>query len=493
MTMILQDLSPQTFSKAIESKPKAKEPSVSGKSSKAFEDELSRYPMEKKVGGHLKDVPALTDQVVAQPGKDVNQKDLFKSQMLLDQQFSQGSEAIPNGDAELSQANDGTLSAMHLLMPSQLAILTLSVIAPMSVIDGIVSSPQGLKGISTATTSAESMVAHKERAPAGSAQAANNTGTLPAAIKTPPAIAAAAIAAEIPHTIKQVQGELVVGRGQSANARADLREHSDPVQEETKSTSKSIQDAKGVRMGRTKRASSVAGMLAEGQERMASPASRSMALPAASPVLAGQNGPQLNQLSMEAEFARSAGSVGQNAQSSYSATVADGDRARGDGNQPSSSLGFFTGRLDAASIQKADSVRVFISQVDSALQTMRHENSSNIRLRVSIERGEIIRIHLNLRGDKLKTTIQTDNENARQLLRSSWTEVSRALAQKGVEADTPDFSDGSGGSSDQADGFDGMAGVEFTRAVSSDRPDDGQVASLGVAEGEALRFFSRIA
>lgn len=211
--------------------------------------------------------------------------------------------------------------------------------------------------------------------------------------------------------------------------------------------------------------------------------------------VSGQKAVTFNAVSGDGELQRTVPSMGQGSSSGGS----EGDhRGRGEGNPSSSTLlNSSSGKLDAAAAQKAENIRVFISRLDSAVQVMRQENNSTIQLRVSMERGEVIKIRLNLRGSTLKTTIHVESDSIRQQLRSSWDEVSQALAEKGVAAENPDFDQGSDASSGQQENFEDQVAAASSRSDSNGQSgpvSDGSSEAPSAAAGSTeSRFFSRIA
>ncbi|MCH8473739.1 MAG: flagellar hook-length control protein FliK [Opitutales bacterium] len=214
-----------------------------------------------------------------------------------------------------------------------------------------------------------------------------------------------------------------------------------------------------------------------------------VAAPTATPNLA-----PLNLSSAEAEAPRNTTQTTMQSSGSFGQSSGEGDRHRGDSHQSSTLLGNISGRMDGAASQKAENIRVFISQLDSALQTMNQEKSSNIKLRISLERGEVIRIQLSLRGSKLKTSIHTESDNVRQLLRSSWSEVSRALSAKGVEAEMPEFDGGSENSSHREKSFAERTEAELAQLQRNGRTSDSAQDSPNKPnELRDSRIFSRIA
>jgi len=177
----------------------------------------------------------------------------------------------------------------------------------------------------------------------------------------------------------------------------------------------------------------------------------------------------------------------------------EGDAQKGDSNSSASMQTSQQVKMDAAATQKAETVRVFIHRIDSALHALRQETNSVVQLRVNLAQGEVIKLRLSLRGTKLKTSIQADNEQTRSLLRSSWPEVSKALAGKGIDAQSFEFeqSTGDGARKDQA-----FAGgdEDFPFSASTGgfgRSDsEAQRTSVAITASERThqsRFFSRIA
>ena len=177
----------------------------------------------------------------------------------------------------------------------------------------------------------------------------------------------------------------------------------------------------------------------------------------------------------------------------------EGESQKGDPNSSSLLQTTQQVKVDAAALQKAENVRVFIHRIESAAHALRQETSNVVQLRVSLAGGEVIKLRLSLRGTKLKTLIQADHEQTRSMLRASWSEVSRALAGKGIDAQNFEFeqSAGDGARKDQA--FTGddrnlpgrVSAGGFARSDSDTREAD---LSTAVNERvQQLQFFSRIA
>ena len=140
------------------------------------------------------------------------------------------------------------------------------------------------------------------------------------------------------------------------------------------------------------------------------------------------------------------------------------DRSRSDsGNQ--SILAGPSQAKDGALIPKSENVRIFVNRMESVVQQMKQEHNSSVHLRVTLEQGQIIKIKLDLRGATLKTTIQSDSESVRNALRASWPDVSKLLAQQGVDAESLEFQVDSEGSQDMAS-LGGQADDQFAQADS---------------------------
>jgi hypothetical protein len=176
----------------------------------------------------------------------------------------------------------------------------------------------------------------------------------------------------------------------------------------------------------------------------------------------------------------------------------EGDPQKGDSNSSASMQTSQQVKMDAAATQKAETVRVFIHRIDSALDALRQETNNVVQLQVSLARGEVIKLRLSLRGAKLKTSIQADNEQIRSLLRSSWPEVSRALAGKGIDAQGFEFEQSTGGGAHKDQAFAGRGDLPWSAstrdAARSDSEARGTTPSVKANErSHQSRFFSRIA
>lgn len=177
----------------------------------------------------------------------------------------------------------------------------------------------------------------------------------------------------------------------------------------------------------------------------------------------------------------------------------EGESQKGDPNSSSLLQTTQQVKVDAAAMQKAENVRVFIHRVESAAHALRQETSNVIQLRVSLAGGEVIKLRLSLRGTKLKTLIQADHEQTRSMLRASWSEVSRALAGKGIDAPNLEFeqSAGDGATKDQAfTGDDRNLPGRVSTGGFARSDSDTREADLSTAVNERvqqLQFFSRIA
>jgi hypothetical protein len=183
--------------------------------------------------------------------------------------------------------------------------------------------------------------------------------------------------------------------------------------------------------------------------------------------------------------------------SGASSSGGEGERQRGDTSH-SPQLGSSHLKLNGTAAQKSENIRVFISRIGSALQQMRQENTSSVQLRLNLQNGEVIRIRLNLRGSMLRTVVHSENENTRNMLRTSWSDVTRALGEKGVEAENIEFENSAEDSSKQEEGFDQKAESAFVRAGmsrSKGESEDSDEAPVldGVSTINEEQFFSRIA
>ena len=177
----------------------------------------------------------------------------------------------------------------------------------------------------------------------------------------------------------------------------------------------------------------------------------------------------------------------------------EGESQKGDPNSSSLLQTTQQVKVDAAALQKAENVRVFIHRIESAAHALRQETSNVVQLRVSLAGGEVIKLRLSLRGTKLKTLIQADHEQTRSMLRASWSEVSRSLAGKGIDAQNFEFeqSAGDGARKDQA--FTGddrnlpsrVSTGGFARSDSDTRQAD--LSTVVNERVQQLQFFSRIA
>ena len=177
----------------------------------------------------------------------------------------------------------------------------------------------------------------------------------------------------------------------------------------------------------------------------------------------------------------------------------EGESQKGDSNSSSLLQSTQQVKVDAAATQKAENIRVFIHRIESAAHALRQEASNVVQLRISLAGGEVIKLRLSLRGTKLKTLIQADHEQTRSMLRASWSEVSRSLAGKGIDAQNFEFeqSAGDGARKDQA--FTGddrnlpsrVSTGGFARSDSDTRQAD--LSTVVNERVQQLQFFSRIA
>lgn len=177
----------------------------------------------------------------------------------------------------------------------------------------------------------------------------------------------------------------------------------------------------------------------------------------------------------------------------------EGDPQKGDSNPSASMQTSQQVKMDAAATQKAETVRVFIHRIDSALDALRQETNNVVQLRVNLAQGEVIKLRLSLRGTKLKTSIQADSEQTRSLLRSSWPEVSKALAGKGIDAQSFEFeqSTGDGARKDQSFAGDD-AGFPFSASTGGGGRSDSEArrTKSSITANDRThqsRFFSRTA
>lgn len=176
----------------------------------------------------------------------------------------------------------------------------------------------------------------------------------------------------------------------------------------------------------------------------------------------------------------------------------EGEKQRGDSNQSSQLGGSSVTTSSASAEQKSESIRIFINRIDSALQQMRQENTSQVQIKVQLDRGEIIRISLSLRGAKLKTVVRSESETVRNVLRASWMEVSKVLAEQGVDAENLEFESGAGEGSSQQGRFGEES--DANRAMFALSPNQGPAetsapvsASAETTTTNESPFFSRIA
>ena len=177
----------------------------------------------------------------------------------------------------------------------------------------------------------------------------------------------------------------------------------------------------------------------------------------------------------------------------------EGESQKGDSNSSSLLQSTQQVKVDAAATQKAENIRVFIHRIESAAHALRQEASNVVQLRISLAGGEVMKLRLSLRGTKLKTLIQADHEQTRSMLRASWSEVSRSLAGKGIDAQNFEFeqSAGDGARKDQA--FTGddrnlpsrVSTGGFARSDSDTRQAD--LSTVVNERVQQLQFFSRIA
>ena len=156
-------------------------------------------------------------------------------------------------------------------------------------------------------------------------------------------------------------------------------------------------------------------------------------------------------------------------------------------------------KMDAAAMHKAENIRIFIQRIDSAMDALRQETNNVVQLRLNLAQGEVVKLRLSLRGAKLKTLVQTDNEQTRSALRAAWPEVSKALAGKGIDAQVFEFEQSSGDGRREGQAFTGRDRGLPLSALTDDlgrselaaRPGDAS-ASAREPSG-ASQFFSRIA
>ena len=177
----------------------------------------------------------------------------------------------------------------------------------------------------------------------------------------------------------------------------------------------------------------------------------------------------------------------------------EGESQKGDSNSSSLLQSTQQVKVDAAATQKVENIRVFIHRIESAAHALRQETSNVVQLRISLAGGEVMKLRLSLRGTKLKTLIQADHEQTRSMLRASWSEVSRSLAGKGIDAQNFEFeqSAGDGARKDQA--FTGddrnlpsrVSTGGFARSDSDTRQAD--LSTVVNERVQQLQFFSRIA
>lgn len=103
----------------------------------------------------------------------------------------------------------------------------------------------------------------------------------------------------------------------------------------------------------------------------------------------------------------------------------------------------------ATGAQRADSttassrpvqVHSIYTRITNAAEQMKQEQISTLQLRLSLGKGESVRIQLNLRGQNLRTVIYTDSDALRSAFRDGWDSFSRAMSDKGVQTDGLQFS-----------------------------------------------------
>ncbi|MCB1124163.1 MAG: flagellar hook-length control protein FliK, partial [Verrucomicrobiae bacterium] len=110
-------------------------------------------------------------------------------------------------------------------------------------------------------------------------------------------------------------------------------------------------------------------------------------------------------------------------------------------------------RMDSGLNARPVQVQTVFARIASGVEQMKQDQLNSVHLRLTLDSGESVRIHLRMRGQSLRTVILTDSDGLRSAFKEGWESFSRSLLAKGVNADGLQFSmsDKEGGKSSAQD------------------------------------------
>ncbi len=97
-------------------------------------------------------------------------------------------------------------------------------------------------------------------------------------------------------------------------------------------------------------------------------------------------------------------------------------------------------KSDQGAAGKTESIQSAFTRINQGVELLKQDRLKSVQLKLNLEQGHTVRIHLNLRGQSLRTVIFTDSEQLKSAFRESWESFSRELSEKGVDANELQFS-----------------------------------------------------
>lgn len=97
-------------------------------------------------------------------------------------------------------------------------------------------------------------------------------------------------------------------------------------------------------------------------------------------------------------------------------------------------------RSEPGATGKPESIQSAFNRVNQGIESLKQDRLKSVQLKLNLDQGQTVRIHLNLRGQSLRTVIFTDSEQLKSAFREGWDSFSRELSNKGVDANELEFS-----------------------------------------------------
>ena len=140
------------------------------------------------------------------------------------------------------------------------------------------------------------------------------------------------------------------------------------------------------------------------------------------------------------------GDIAKSGELSRKASRSKGDASQGlsDGESPSASKTRISGLIKSqqsgyASKSTSETKQVYEALVKSVDRLFANKNDS-ISVKINFDGGGMLKLRVSMDSGRVNSIMQTDLSGLESIIKSSWTELSNELNQKGIKLNTPQFS-----------------------------------------------------